>query len=267
MATVALSGIITPSNVVTATSTNTLTNKTIAYGSNTLTDVVGVTATQTLTNKTLTAPTIASANLTTALTLAGAAGTNGQVLTSAGSGLPTWSTPSSGALVFISSQTVTTTVASVDFTSGIDATYNNYYVVFSNFRLSASSRLRLRLRQSTTFVSADYVNLHLNVQTGSVITSGFSTTDTFLMANAGGAPDTNSYWSGNFTLSSANTGGRRGPVVNGYSGCVGDTGASSTIQSFTGGIDVAGVITGFQFLATTGNLTAGTVALYGIKTS
>lgn len=88
-----LSGIITPSNVATATSTTTLTNKTIAYGSNTLTDVVGVTATQTLTNKTLTAPTIASADLTTALTLAGAAGTNGQVLTSAGSGLPTWSTP------------------------------------------------------------------------------------------------------------------------------------------------------------------------------
>ena len=72
MATVALSGIITPSNVVTASSTTTLTNKT------------------------LTAPTIASANLTTALTLAGAAGTNGQVLTSAGSGLPSWTTPSSG---------------------------------------------------------------------------------------------------------------------------------------------------------------------------
>jgi len=56
------------------------------------TNVVTTTGTQTLTNKTLTAPTIASANLTTALTLAGAAGTNGQVLTSAGSGLPSWTT-------------------------------------------------------------------------------------------------------------------------------------------------------------------------------
>jgi hypothetical protein len=43
---------------VTLTGTQTLTNKTIAYGSNTLTDVVGVTATQTLTNKTLTNPTV-----------------------------------------------------------------------------------------------------------------------------------------------------------------------------------------------------------------
>ena len=53
-----LSGIITPTNIVTATSTNTLTNKTIAYADNTLTGVAGVTATQTLTNKTLENPTV-----------------------------------------------------------------------------------------------------------------------------------------------------------------------------------------------------------------
>lgn len=62
-----LSTIITPNNIVTATSTTTLTNKT------------------------LTSPVLTSANLTTALTLNGAAGTSGQVMTSAGSGLPTWS--------------------------------------------------------------------------------------------------------------------------------------------------------------------------------
>lgn len=45
---------------------------------------------------TLTSPVIASANLTTALTLNGATGNNGQVLTSSGSGLPSWSTPGGG---------------------------------------------------------------------------------------------------------------------------------------------------------------------------
>jgi hypothetical protein len=85
------------------------------------TDYVTPTGTETLTNKTLTAPTIASANLTTALTLAGAAGTNGQVLTSAGSGLPTWTTVSSGVAAFArvvrSTGDVTTTSTSfVDVT-------------------------------------------------------------------------------------------------------------------------------------------------------
>ena len=45
-------------SVVGTTATQTLTNKTIAYASNTLTDVAGTTATQTLTNKTLTNPTV-----------------------------------------------------------------------------------------------------------------------------------------------------------------------------------------------------------------
>ena len=48
----------TLTDVVGVNATQTLTNKTIAYGSNTLTDVVGVNATQTLTAKTLTNPTI-----------------------------------------------------------------------------------------------------------------------------------------------------------------------------------------------------------------
>ena len=50
-----LSGIITPSNVLTASSTNTVTNKTIAFGSNTLTDVASTNTSQTLTNKTISA--------------------------------------------------------------------------------------------------------------------------------------------------------------------------------------------------------------------
>jgi hypothetical protein len=48
-----LSGIITPTNVLTAANTITLTNKTIAFGSNTLTDVASTNTSQTLTNKTI----------------------------------------------------------------------------------------------------------------------------------------------------------------------------------------------------------------------
>jgi hypothetical protein len=51
-------------DVVGTSDTQTLTNKTIAYGSNTLTDVAGVTATQTLTNKTLTTPVLTNPTVT-----------------------------------------------------------------------------------------------------------------------------------------------------------------------------------------------------------
>ena len=102
-----LSGIITPSNVVTASST------------------------ETLTNKTLTAPTIASANLTTALTLAGAAGTNGQVLTSAGSGLPSWTTISSSPTVVRSARTSNTILAAADVSTLIDITSGTFSQTFT----------------------------------------------------------------------------------------------------------------------------------------
>jgi len=108
MSTVALSGIITPSNVVTATSTTTLTNKT------------------------LTAPTIASANLTTALTLAGAAGNNGQVLTSAGSGnAPIWTTISSSPTIVRSPRTSNTILGTADSSTLIDITSGTFSQTFT----------------------------------------------------------------------------------------------------------------------------------------
>jgi hypothetical protein len=93
---------------VTLTGVQTLTNKTIAYGSNTLTDVVGVTATQTLTNKTLTTPIISSISNTGTLTLptstdtlVGRATTDtltNKTLTSPTLTTPVLGTPSSGTL-------------------------------------------------------------------------------------------------------------------------------------------------------------------------
>ena len=94
--------------------------------------IVTYTGTETLTNKTLTAPTIASANLTTALTLAGAAGTNGQVLTSAGSGLPSWTTIASGLsaatqaeMEAATSNTVSATPSNTKFHPGVAKCFVN----------------------------------------------------------------------------------------------------------------------------------------------
>jgi hypothetical protein len=75
---------------------------------------VTLTGTETLTNKTLTAPVLTTPNITSGLTLTGAAGTSGQVLTSGGSGVvPTWTTPvSAGAGGTTASGNVTLTSAS-----------------------------------------------------------------------------------------------------------------------------------------------------------
>jgi hypothetical protein len=84
--------------------------------------LVGKATTDTLTNKTLTSPTLASANITTALTLTSAAGTSGQLLTSAGSGnAPTWTNLSQiqpiSASIATNAITISTSALSLDFRS------------------------------------------------------------------------------------------------------------------------------------------------------
>ena len=78
----------TLTDVASTNTAQTLTNKTIAFGSNTLTDVASTNTAQTLTNKTLTDP---------RLSLGGTNGTAGQVPVSQGAGLPpVWGTPGGG---------------------------------------------------------------------------------------------------------------------------------------------------------------------------
>ena len=92
-----------PTDVTTASNTQTLTNKTIAYADNTLTGVAGTTATQTLTNKTVEAGTftngyteeVATANTSTAYTIDLANGSV-QVLTLTGNCTFTFPTATAG---------------------------------------------------------------------------------------------------------------------------------------------------------------------------
>jgi hypothetical protein len=93
----------TLTGVVGTTATQTLTNKTIDYASNTLTGVVGTTATQTLTNKTIEAGTftngyteeVATANTSTAYTIDLLGGTV-QILTLTGNCTFTFPTATAG---------------------------------------------------------------------------------------------------------------------------------------------------------------------------
>ena len=106
-------------NAVTLTGTQTLTNKTltapvIATIANTGTvtlptstdTLVGRATTDTLTNKTLTSPAISGAVLTGTVTAGGGVGTNGQVLSSTGTGVQ-WSAAASGEVTLAGAQTMT----------------------------------------------------------------------------------------------------------------------------------------------------------------
>ena len=80
-----------------------------------------------------------------------AAGTSGQVLTSSGAGAPSWTTPSAGAMVLIS--TTTASGASAVTFSGLSG-YNNYRVLISNlFNSDNNTTLELRFGTPTLITS------------------------------------------------------------------------------------------------------------------
>ena len=110
---------------------------------------------------TLVQPIISSANLITGLTLAGAAGTSGQVLTSAGSGLPTWST----AAGFTLGTPVDASGTSVTFT-GIPAGTKQIVMTFSG--VTISDNWRIQLGDSGGIETSGYVSNTATISSGPV---------------------------------------------------------------------------------------------------
>jgi hypothetical protein len=141
--------------------------------------LVGKATTDTLTNKTLTAPTLASANITTALTLTGASGTSGQVLTSAGSGnAPTWATPAS---ITSGTAVASTSGTSIDFT-GLPSTAKRITVMLSGVSTSGTSIVQIQIGTSGGVQTTGY-------SSGAWLanTSNGNSTSAFLISNGGDA--------------------------------------------------------------------------------
>jgi len=130
--------------------------------------LVSVTNTGTGNNVLATAPTIASLNLTTALTIASASGTVGQVLTSGGSGgAPTWSSPSttsisngtSNVTVNSSGGTITaatagTTAVTIDTSQNVACTGRVSGTSYTATSLNLSANGGLYLNYSTSNVAS-----------------------------------------------------------------------------------------------------------------
>ena len=85
------------------------------------------------------------------------AGTSGQVLTSAGSGAPTWATPSAGAMTLLSTITASSS-ATVDVETGFGATYDSYMILGTGLVAASTSAggLSFRLKLGGTYQTAGY---------------------------------------------------------------------------------------------------------------
>jgi len=203
------------------------------------TDYVTPTGTETLTNKTLTAPTIASANLTTALTLAGAAGTNGQVLTSAGSGLPSWATVSAG---FTLGTPIITTSGTAALFTGIPSGTKQIIISFSGVRTDSTTNLTLQLGTSGGLTSSGYVGQAMSINSSTSLSAVDSSTSLFRLT---GVKPTASAMSGSIVCTLENSSSNIW-VVSGILGTY-NTGTGIGISNWaTGNVTLSGVLTQLQ---------------------
>jgi len=197
-------------------------------------------------------------------------GTNGQVLTSAGSGAaPTWSTPSSGAMTFISVTTVSGTPSTVDITSGISSTYDDYVVIFENVALSgATARLEMLFYKSGAFQTSGYRMNYVFFDSSSSTVSSSNATASFVITRQGSSTGAN-LRSGTINLYNLNS---TTAYASSCTYMAQNTGSSATgannNNSFGGGtLDTAAAVTQLRFLPSAGTFTSGTFRLYGIQKS
>lgn len=202
-------------------------------------------------------------------------GTVGQVLTSAGAGLsPSFATPATGAMVFISSQTVSGSPTSVDFTSGINSTYDDYLIIFENLQFTTAGAtnpaVAVRLQQSGSFQTGstyDWGFFGINGTPTTETDSGTNDTSLLIQIGRFNTPG-DSIRSGFIYLLNANSTASRGCSVLAASTSRGNTVGRSQTSNGGGTSTVAAAVTGIQFRAYNGVvMTSGTFRLYGIAKS
>jgi len=193
------------------------------------------------------------------------AGTSGQMLVSGGSGAPTWAAaPGASALVFISVQTVSSSVAQVDFTSGFSSTYDDYLFILEN--VVGPTKLAMRVQKSAAFQTTGYNLSRTLGQAGGPVYEGAINQSRWTFISANGMATTNRCYGSVYLLNVNDTTGRTG--CSAQVGCISSTGNSGAQCNLTGEQTTAAALTGVRFLdEDANNITAGTFRLYGIQKS
>lgn len=211
--------------------------------------IVGRNTTDTLTNKTIATP-----NITNGLLLNSAAGTSGQVLTSAGSGaVPTWATPATGAMTLISTKTLSGGTVSWTSLTG----YTSFIIQFSNVSLGSSNlQLQVASGSPSTFLTSNYYYSGYDIEyfpSNNSYNFNYNSQSYAQISNANVSGSASGIISGGFIS-----------IANGYLQVVssGSNKSNYNTASFSGCVLPTTAITGIQLLNGTGG---GTASLYGIS--
>lgn len=190
-----------------------------------------------------------------------AIGSTGDVLTVSG-GLPTWAPPAAGGMTLISTTTLNGTPTIT--LSSIPQTYNNLYLVFRQF-IPASDGARLEFR----FNADSTANRHREVDTSnSTSGGGFVAAFNNPQGTALGATDNAAGSNQGFGIVEifdyTNTSTWKMARV--FSMAPDQTTPTSfALKMGMVGYNQTGAITSLSFFPHTGNMTSGTVLLYGVK--
>jgi hypothetical protein len=195
-------------------------------------------------------------------------GTSGQVLTSAGSGAtPTWSTPSAGAMVYLSTVTASSS-STVDIETTFDSTYDVYLLVASGITPSTSnSVVAARLKIGGSYLSSGtYPAFRMQPESSANSFAGSgdtAATEIRIIGNVGNASNASANFSMYIYSPSSTTLSKM--IV--WTGASVDTSTYVRLSYGAGFNTGTAAMTGIRFFLLSGNINSGTFRLYGIKNS
>jgi hypothetical protein len=177
-------------------------------------------------------------------------GSSAQVLTVA-SGVPSWATPASGGMTLLATHTLSGATSTI---SSIDQTYKQLYgVIYGVTNATADGQLSLRCNGSTSE--------HVFVRYTSAAVQGLTAQTFLLMASSTGAmtrTDANNAFT--FTIDNYASSTNYKPITS-YG-----LFTSGSYQAWSaGGYYANTAVTSLVFANSGGNLSTGTVLLYGVK--
>ena len=206
------------------------------------------------------------------------AGTSGQVLTSAGTGTPTWTTPSSGAMILISTKTASSS-ASLEWT-GLNG-YDKYIIVCSNLVPSGSGAgfySQVGTGTGPTYVTSGYGRANLTTTNNGAapyvsIDNSYPASFFYFIGCGqgiigGNTPNVGASCTATFTGMLGNS---SNPYcsINGYGTYQAFLNGTYTfgnmIESFSGSCSSSTAKTAIKIYPSSGTITSGTASLYGIS--